>query len=168
LISVIDLDRVSDLELLRQVAKIQDLEIRRLHQKVTELTKKLATARGSDPAEIEEQLRLLQKELEEAYRRSKPGGSERRPREKPDKPAEERAPQKGHAHKPQPNLRIVDAVHRHDEADMTCPSCGGRLEEWANQFQESEEIDVVEIEYVLKKHRRQKYRCRCGGPVPSN
>jgi hypothetical protein len=36
---VIDLDRVSDVELLRQVAMLQDAEIRRLHNAITRMTR---------------------------------------------------------------------------------------------------------------------------------
>lgn len=157
---MIDLDRVSDLELLRQVAKIQDSEIRRLHDKLSALTLELAAAKGKDAAAMAEQLRLLQKELDEAYRRTYSQGSERRPRG--DKPTATRPPQKGHGHKDQPALPIIEKVHEHDAADMKCPRCEGYLEEWKDQFEDSEEIDVVELQYVRKKHLRQKYRCRCG------
>ncbi|HUK62171.1 MAG TPA: IS66 family transposase, partial [Dongiaceae bacterium] len=43
-----------------------------------------------------------------------------------------------------------------------CPQCGGRLEPWTDQYEEAEEIDVVERSFRLVRHRRQKYRCRCG------
>ena len=35
----------------------------------------------------------------------------------------------------------------------------------AGQFEESQEIDVVAASYRIVQHRRQKYRCRCGGCV---
>ena len=50
---MIDIDRVSDLELLRQVAKIQDAEIRRLHDKLTETVRRMAESNGADAADIE-------------------------------------------------------------------------------------------------------------------
>jgi len=40
-----------------------------------------------------------------------------------------------------------------------CPSCGGDLEEWEGQFEGAELIDVVEKIYLVKKVKRQKYRC---------
>lgn len=55
----------------------------------------------------------------------------------------------------------MDEVHALDAADQICPECGGKLNEWENQFDDSEEIDVVEIQYVKRRHRRQKYRCTC-------
>src|SRR5690606_10599298 len=45
---------------------------------------------------------------------------------------------------------------------QVCKACGGRLTEWSGQYEESEEIDVLERRFVLKKHKRQKYRCGCG------
>ena len=35
----------------------------------------------------------------------------------------------------------------------------------AGQFEESEEIDSLERQFVLVRHKRKKYRCRCGGCV---
>ena len=56
-------------------------------------------------------------------------------------------------------------MHRLDDADRTCTSCGGALEEWQGQTEDSEEIDVLARTFVLLKHKRQKYRCACGGCV---
>jgi len=159
---VIDLDRTSNTELLRQVAKIQDAEILRLHEKLTEVRADVERLKGRSPEEIQAQLALLEKELSESYARTRSGGSERRPREKAET---ERAKQKGHGPTPQPSLPIQEIPHDLDEADKVCPSCGGVLELWEGQDEESEEVDVVELQYVLKKHRRKKYHCSCGGCV---
>jgi transposase len=35
----------------------------------------------------------------------------------------------------------------------------------AAQFEEHEEIDVVERSYRIVRHRRQKYRCACGSCI---
>ena len=163
---MIDLERVSDPELLRAVAKVQDAEIRRLHDRLTTLTRQLAAAQNADAATIQEQLALLEKELREAHERAYRTGSERRPRPDTDVPKAEKKPSKGHGPTAQPRLPIEEVpTHLLDAADATCPSCGGGLEVWEGQTEDSEEVDVVDIQYVLKKHRRQKYRCRCGGCV---
>ena len=53
-----------------------------------------------------------------------------------------------------------------DEADrQCCPKCGQPLAEMAGQFGDAEEITVVERRFVVVRHRRQKYRCRCNGHV---
>lgn len=165
LLALIDLDKTNDPELLRAVAKIQDAEIRRLHQKLSLLTQQLEAAKGSDAATIQARLALLEKELTDAQKRAYNNGSERRPRPKESDSKVEKKDQKGHGPTPQPELPIKEVLHELDAADMICTSCGGQLSPWEGQFEESEEIDVVDIQYVLKKHRRQKYRCGCGGCV---
>ena len=48
------------------------------------------------------------------------------------------------------------------EADRVCIMCNGSLEEMGDQADESEEVDVIAREFVIRKHVRQKYRCKCG------
>ena len=62
---MIDLERETDVEFLRQVAKIQDVEIHRLHEKIQRITRELVALQGGDSSSVEAQLRLLQKELED-------------------------------------------------------------------------------------------------------
>jgi transposase len=56
-------------------------------------------------------------------------------------------------------------VHELDAADRTCPQCGGTLQEMKGQTEDSEEISVVERQFVVVKHQRKKYRCACNGCV---
>jgi transposase len=158
---MVDLERVRDIELLRQVAKIQDAELRRVHTKLKETIRIVGLQSGKTPAQIEAELQKADDDYAESTRRMYGGGSERRPRKR-DKPDKPKAEQKGHGPKPQPDLIVEEHVHVLDAADETFPDCGGHLEAFEGQFEESEEIDVVEIQYVLKKHKRQKYRCGCG------
>jgi transposase len=62
-------------------------------------------------------------------------------------------------------LPIVEEVHELDEADRVCTACGDALAQWDGQFEESEEVDVIERQFVLKKHKRKKCRCKCGGCI---
>ncbi len=48
---------------------------------------------------------------------------------------------------------------------MMCPKCGGQLQEWAGQFEESEVITSVERQYVVVNEKRKKYRCKCNACV---
>ena len=73
--------------------------------------------------------------------------------------------QRGHGPTKQPKLPVVDVPHTLDEADKTCPKCGGGLEEMKGQSEDHEEIDVVPLRFVIKRHRRQKYTCRCGACI---
>jgi transposase len=66
----------------------------------------------------------------------------------------------------QPRLPVVDQVHELDEADrQCCPQCGQPLDPMPHQFEDSEEVTVIERQFVLVRHRRRKYRCRCNGHV---
>ncbi len=155
-----------DVEVLRTIARLQDAEIERLHAKVTALTRALAAAQKADAATVQKLLIQLDEELREARDKYRKGGSERRPRKDIDRPKPEGKPRTGHGPKPQPRLPIRELpVHVLDEADKVCNGCGGGLQVWEGQFEESEEINVVDVQYVINKHRRQKYRCGCGGPV---
>jgi transposase len=79
--------------------------------------------------------------------------------------SEARAPQRGHGPRPQPELPIIEHVHELPETERDCPVCGGRLAEMGDQCEESEEISVVERRFVVVKHQRKKYRCRCNASV---
>ena len=44
----------------------------------------------------------------------------------------------------------------------SCPGCGGdNFFEMNNCFEESNEIEVIERQYIIKRHKRQKYSCKC-------
>jgi transposase len=75
------------------------------------------------------------------------------------KPERERHPRTGHGPREQLELAVTEREHLLDEADHVCPSCGGHLEEMAGQTEDSEEIDVLERQFVLVRHKRKKYRC---------
>jgi transposase len=66
---------------------------------------------------------------------------------------------------PQPRLPVVEQAFVLDEADRACPACGGGLRPMTGQFEESEMIDVVDVQYRIVQVKRQKYVCRCGSCV---
>jgi transposase len=78
---------------------------------------------------------------------------------------EKRKQTPGHGPTIQPALPKLEQIHELDGPDRTCPQCGGELQEMAGQFEESEEIDVIERSFRIVVNKRQKYRCRCGGCV---
>ena len=56
------------------------------------------------------------------------------------------------------NEEIID--YKIDES--SCPDCGGdKFFEMNNCFEESNEIEVIERKYIIKRHKRQKYSCKC-------
>lgn len=158
------LEKETDVGLLREAVRLLEHENRKLSQQVLQLTRRLAAAKGQDE---QRQLRLKLAELEQqlASRNKLLFGDSSEKRTRPKKKSKGKKKQTGHGPRPQLELAVVEQEHQLDEADEICPSCGGHLEPWEGQFEESEEIDVLERRFVLRKHLRKKYRCQCGGCV---
>lgn len=90
------------------------------------------------------------------------------PSKSPDRrkpPADEKTPKKGHGPTEQLGLERVVVECKLDVPDRMCPSCGGALVEMLGQFETSEIVDVVEVQYRVIEARRHKYRCACGACV---
>lgn len=150
-----------DPERLRQIALLLQAENDRLHARLAELTRQLAEARGEDAiAALQLELGLIQEQLAARNRALFGASSERRRRAREGR-SSENGEQRGHGPREQPELPVTEVVHTLDEPDLTCPKCGGDLKEWKDQFEDSEEIDVVERSFRVVRHRRQKYRCQC-------
>ena len=77
-------------------------------------------------------------------------------------------PKTGHGPKAQPKLAFQDVYHRVEHMPVACGLCNSTLVEWKDQYEESEEIDFVAPQLVLKRHLRQKYRCACGACVQTS
>ena len=167
---MIDIKTEKDVETLRQVALLLEHENARLMKRLQVLSAELAKATGKDAERLQLELAFVQEQLDrridELYGKSSEkrlGGA--------DKPAStsgndtDKTKKRGHGPKQQLLLPVVETEHKLDEADKTCPKCGGTLEELAGQTEDSEEIDIVHREYRIVKHRRQKYVCGCGACV---
>lgn len=156
---MIDVTREQDIERLRQAASLLQFENDRLHRRLRELI-------DTDDERLQLELEGLREQLAKQNRalfgtssekrRSDDNGSNRR------KPPADR---QGHGPTEQTELPIVEDVHDLDEADKVCPSCGGCLAEMAGQFEESDEVDVVERSFRIVRHKRKKYRCGCGSVI---
>ena len=145
-------------EVLRQAALILERENERLFQKNVALERELLRLKGLSPAELQQKLMELERQLAASNRARFGQSSERRP--SPPKKSEPQA-RTGHGPREQPTLEQVEEIHRLDEPDKVCPACGGELKEWSSQFEESELIDCVERTWFVRKIKRQKYRCGC-------
>jgi len=150
-----------DIEHLRTKAMVLARENARLSTKVMELLKENLGLKGMSPEQLQKALFQLDEELNRLKGEWVPRPPSTEKRGDPDKTKEKTA-QVGHGPKAQPNLPIETVLHQLDEGDQKCPECGGQLEWWENQDDDTEEVDVVERRFVLKKHVRKKYRCKCG------
>ena len=171
---MIEISSETRVDVLRQVALLQQQEIKRLHARIVALVGELAQARGVDATEaLQQELMHLHEQLAAAQHTLFARSSERRPSEaappSADRPAAPQAPaparRPGHGPRTQPALAHVEVVHTLDIPDQACPRCGGELLPMAGQFEEHEEIDVVERSYQIVRHLRQKYRCGCGSCI---
>ena len=163
---MVRIEAEGNVERLRQVALLLQAENDRPHRRLAELLTENAQLRGEGGADLQLEIALLQEQLAARTRSLFAASSEKRPNgadagEK-DEPAGETSPRRGHGPKEQPQIPFVEKVHTLEEADKTCPKCGGDLRQWEGQFEESEEIDVVERSFRIVRHKRRKYRCQCG------
>jgi transposase len=161
---VVRIEVEGDVERLRQVALLLRAENDRLHRRLAQLLTEVARLRGEDGADLQLEIALLQEQLAARTRALFAPSSEKRPSAQHETPtaADDSSARRGHGPKEQPHLSIVEKVHTLDEADQSCPKCGGDLRPWEGQFEESDEIDVVERSFRVVRHKRQKYRCKCG------
>jgi transposase len=157
-------EQVQDLDTLRQMAVLLERENERLHERLKKLTEENSRLRGEDGGRLQAELDFLKDLLARRERALFGDSSEKRPRPESDAKPASILPQRGHGPKEQPALPVFEKVHELDEPDRVCRQCGGTLQEMG-QFEESEEVTVVERSFVLVKHRRKKYRCRCNACV---
>ena len=159
------IEQINDLETAKQVAMLLEKENARLHARIAALSLELSHLKGQDGAtQLELELMKLQEEAAQLRSHLFGPSSERRPG--PNSEEEEEPPHRpGHGPRKQPELPFVDVEHDVDPDDRKCAECGGELAEWKGQFEESEEVTVVERRFVITRHKRKKYRCKCGAGV---
>ena len=160
------LDDEKDPKILRQAISLMERHNETLTKRVVVLEQELAEAKGMTPEQLQRRLALLEQQLAQMKKKVFGASSERSAYEtKGRAKSEEPKPRTGHGPTEQPELLTVPVDHDLDDADKTCPQCGGGLEEMAGQFEEHDEVDVIPARFVIKRHRRKKYRCRCGACI---
>lgn len=159
------IEQISDVDTLRQVAVLLDRENRRLHERLQKLAAEIDHLKGQDATTIQRELEALKELLAQREQVIFGDKSEKRPRSDTGASPANAAARRGHGPRVQPSLPILDVVHEFDEADRTCPQCGGALVEMTGQTEDSEEVTVVQRRFVILKHQRKKYRCACNGCV---
>jgi transposase len=152
-----------DEEQVRTAAKLLERENERLLREVLELKQKLNAVQGGSIeqiqllADLEHKLAVRDKAL---FGRSSEKRAAKQAAVEADRP-----PQTGHGPREQSELAVVEREHELDVADRACKVCGEPLTEMLGQYEESDEVDVLERQFVLLRHKRKKYRCQCGGCV---
>jgi transposase len=159
------IERITDIGTLKQVAVLLDRENRRLHQRLQVLAAEIDQLKGRTARTLQRELEALKELLAQRERTIFGEKTEKRSRPKDEGTEGARSPHRGHGPRVQPSLPILDVIHELDEADRICPQCGGQLLEMAGQTEDSEEVTVVERRFAILKHQRRKYRCACNGCV---
>src|SRR3989442_15343122 len=144
------------------MALLLEAENARLHRRLVELTRALAAETGAAQAQLELEIARLQEQLAARTRALFAPSSERRTEGGRDDAPSAPAAYRGHGPRAQAALPLVEVVHTQAAETAPCPQCGGTLEPWKEQYEEADEIDIVERSFRIVRHRRQKYRCRCG------
>jgi len=152
-------DLKRDPERLHQAAALLEAENKRLIEKNLELQARVDALQGKDPATL--QMRIAELEQQLSVRNQALFGDKSEQRNRHQRRAEKKK-QTGHGPREQAELPRIEQVHTLDEADETCPKCGGELQVFEGQFEEAGEVDIVERRFVVLRHKRQKYRCDCG------
>ncbi len=148
-----------DLETLRQITLLVDNENQRLVNENVRLRVELARLHGVPETEQLELsvLKQLQEKRESIFRID-----EKRTRKKT---KAKKNKKKGHGPREQPHLPVVDKVIELAETEKKCSVCDGELGEMAGQYEESEVVTVVKRSFVIERHLRKKYCCRCNANV---
>jgi len=153
-------DLKRDPERLHQAATLLEAENKKLIDKVLSLQARIDALEGRDPGTL--QIRIAELEQQLSVRNQALFGDKSEKRNRAARRADKKKSQNGHGPGDQAELPRLEQVHTLDAAVETCPKCGAQLQEFAGQFEEADEVDVVERRFVLVKHKRQKYRCDCG------
>jgi len=155
----VDLRRETDIEQLRRIAIAQQIQIEQLLRVLRAKCDELAALKGSE-AELQQTLSLVEDLSRQAQ--TVAAQLDELPKTSNGKPRKDRA---SSGPTEQPLLPVVEQTFELDDADKTCPSCGGTLAPMKGQFETSEMIDVVEVSYRVVHVKQQKYACRCGGCI---
>jgi transposase len=148
-------------DLIRELSR-QNLELQQQNQKFAAQLQEQTQKSAQAFEKIQERVTHLDHKLKLRERKLFGKSSEKLSSDQPAKEPTDKKPQTGHGPKAQPNLPVVEVVHRLDEADQICPRCGEPLKEWPDNFEISEEITVIPEHTVRQIHKRQKYRCPKG------
>lgn len=151
-------------DVLLEKNRLLELENERLHQRLRALVEELAAYKGEKaPEQLSLELATLSEQMQGLQKRVFGDSSEKREYDKP--PIETSTPRATHGRTPQERLLHVDTLVELAADDRECPVCAGTLEEMAGQSEDNEVIDIVQRQFVVRRIRRQKYRCKCQSAI---
>jgi transposase len=162
---MLHIDTEKDPDVLRDIVRHYERENDALVEQIQKLMREIAQLKGKGAATMQQELAFLKELLARREKALFGDSSEKRPRPAAATTEPAAEPQRGHGPKAQAHLPLVEQVHEVAEADRTCGVCGGHLDEMKGQYEEAEEITVIERQFVRVKHQRKKYRCSCNACI---
>lgn len=160
----VDIATEQDIERLRMFSELQARENERLRRRLAKSAREIAKHLGADAqAVLELMLAEVAAEVNGESGEASPltSKSERWSGDDEHGQPKTDTPQTGHGPTAQPDLPVQEVLCELDEADRICPECGGELKAMQGLTEDSTEIDVVEVKYLVRKVKKQKYRCVC-------
>lgn len=166
----INITTEKDIERLRVFSQLQDRENAQLRRRLAASAQKLAKRDGLDPQEVLEALMgdiaiNINKDgatNEDSALNPLTSKSERWSGQSSDKDDSANDPAKtGHGPTDQPDVETQEVLFELDEADQACPKCGAALKAIEGLTEDSTEVDIIEVRYILRTVKKQKYRCTC-------
>jgi len=148
-----------NVDVLRQKARILELENERLGKTVSRLLRENLELRGMKPDAITLNLPGL---LAQAAGRSEATPKSERRASRDEKKKKANKPRTGHGPTEQPKLQIKEEVFTLDEADKACGVCGKRLESWAGKDDVVDVVDRVPAQWIIRRCKLEKCRCPDG------
>jgi transposase len=159
-------EEITEFSHLKQAAILLQKENERLHRRITELAAELSSLKGTPQQELMAlELQKLREQLASLQHKQFGDSSEKQSRDKAAEADAASGPRTGHGPRQQGELPLAEQVHELPVDDRVCPACHGTLGEMTGQYEESEEVTVIERSFKLVRHKRKKYRCRCNGAV---
>jgi transposase len=155
---MIDFDKENDKEFMREALKhmqnklllkeLEVIELRKLKEKDDEILQKL-----------EEELKNLRQRVFDSRQERKAN----RPKNHKKRKKGNLPHNKSKNEKPEDfEIELKEEITEHKIEESSCPGCGGdKFYKMNNCFEESNEIEVIERQYLIKRHKRQKYSCKC-------
>lgn len=162
------IENIADLDTARQVAQLLEKENTRLHKRLQAMALENAALRGQEgQAQYELEIVKLQEQVAALKHKVFAASSEKQKSDAAQAKGKTTAAPDGA--REQKALALEEVVHELDAADLACAQCGNALCEWPGQTEDCREIDLVQRSFVIKKHVRKKYRCKCGAaPVTAD
>lgn len=167
---MLNLERETDIERLRQIALLQKSQLEHLIAIHAKKCAELEKLKGNG-GELQRSLALVEAArrdaaaLADAVEAAAARAANEHAAKSDGESSARGEARRGHGPKEQLRLDRVPLRCTLDEPDRACPDCGGGLKPMDGQCETSEMIDVVDIKYVVSEVQRQKYVCKCGSAV---